>query len=384
MTAPKQPDLAALRAAIERIDEELLDALRRRMDLADDVARSKLANAAPFRDQRREDLLLRSIRGRAAEHGLDPHEVERIWRLVIDMSVARQQALVTRQDTTPLRVGYPGVEGSYSHLAARRMYAGRAGGVLLTGFDHSREAVEALRRGEQDLALLPIENTTAGSMNETYDLLAEGGVVITAELVSQVDHRLLGLPGAKLEGLREVLSHPQALTQCEAYLRERLPWARAVPDLDTGGAAQKVRERNDASVAAIASETAAQRFGLEVLARDLQPASDYTRFVEVGREATPMKPGVPFKTSLLMVLGDDKPGSLGEMLQRLTLRGVNLSKLESRPIPGSPWRYRFYVDVEGHAASAPLTAALDDIRPLTSFLRVLGTYPRAEGEGSHG
>ena len=371
------PDLEAIRIAIERIDEELLDALRRRMDLADDVARAKLAAAAPFRDQRREDLLLRRIRTRAAEHGLDPHEVERIWRLFIDMSVARQQALVTRLDTTPLRVGYPGIEGSYSHLAARRRYADRPGGVLLTGFDQPREAMEALRRGEQDLVLLPIENTTAGSMNETYDLLAEGGVVITAELVSQVDHRLLGLPGAKLEGLREVLSHPQALAQCETFLREKVPWARAVPDVDTGGAAQKVRERNDPTVAAIASETAAQRFGLEVLARNLQPAFDFTRFVEVGREATPLAPGVPCKTSLLMVL-EHKAGTLGEMLQRLTLRGVNLSKLESRPVPGQPWQYRFYVDVEGHAASAPLTAALEDIRPLTSSLRVLGTYARAE------
>ncbi|ABF89557.1 chorismate mutase/prephenate dehydratase [Myxococcus xanthus DK 1622] len=371
------PDLDLIRTSIERIDEEILDALRRRMALADDVARAKLAAAAPFRDQRREDLLLRRIRTRAAEHGLDPHEVERIWRLFIDMSVARQHELVTRLDTTPLRVAYPGVEGSYSHLAARRRYGHRAGGVLLSGFDHAREAVEALRRGEQDLVLLPIENTTAGSMNETYDLLAEGGVVITAELVSQVDHRLLGLPGAKLEGLREVLSHPQALAQCETFLREKVPWARAVPDVDTGGAAQKVRERNDASVAAIASETAAQRFGLEVLAGDLQPAFDYTRFVEVGREASPLAPGVPCKTSLLVVL-EHKPGTLGEMLQRLTLRGVNLSKLESRPIPGQPWQYRFYLDVEGHAASAAVTAALDDIRPLTSSLRVLGTYARAE------
>ncbi|MCP3143317.1 bifunctional chorismate mutase/prephenate dehydratase [Pyxidicoccus xibeiensis] len=375
------PDLEAVRIAIESIDEEILDALRRRMDLADDVARAKLAAAAPFRDQRREDLLLRRIRTRAAEHGLDPHEVERIWRLFIDMSVARQQALVQRQDTTPLRVAYPGVEGSYSHLAARRRYGNRPGGVLLTGFDHAREAMDALRRGEQDLVLLPIENTTAGSMNETYDLLAEGGVVITAELVSQVDHRLLGLPGAKLEGLREVLSHPQALAQCETFLRAKVPWARMVPDVDTGGAAQKVRERNDPAVAAIASETAAQRFGLEVLARDLQPASDYTRFVEVGREPTPLAPGVPCKTSLLVVL-EHKPGTLGEMLQRLILRGVNLSKLESRPIPGQPWQYRFYLDVEGHAASAAVTAALDDIRPLTSSLRVLGTY--ASAEGAHG
>ncbi|MBJ6763885.1 prephenate dehydratase [Myxococcaceae bacterium JPH2] len=371
------PNLEALRAAIERIDEEILDAFRRRMAVAEDVARTKLAAAWPFRDPHREDLLLRKVRARAASHGLDPHEVERIYRLLLDMSVARQQGLVARLDTTPLRVGYLGVEGSYSHLAARQRYTGRPGGVLLTGFNLAREAVQALRSGEQDFVLLPIENTTAGSMNETYDVLAEGGVVITAELVSQVDHRLLVLPGTRIEDVREVHSHPQALEQCESFLRTHLPHAKLVPETDTAGAARKVAEKHDRSAAAIASESAAQRFGLELLSSDLQPALDYTRFVEVGREATPLAPDVPCKTSLLAVL-EHKPGALGQVLQRITERGVNLTKLESRPIPGAPWKYRFYLDVEGHAASAALTAVLEDLRPLTSSLRVLGTYPRAE------
>ncbi|RKH67900.1 prephenate dehydratase [Corallococcus llansteffanensis] len=371
------PDLDTLRTALERVDEDILDALQRRMALADDVARAKLATAWPFRDPQREDLLLRKLRGRAAERGLDPHEVERLYRVILDMSVARQQALVTRLDTTPLRVGYLGVEGSYSHLAARQRYAQRPGGVLLTGFDSARHAVEALKRGEQDLLLLPIENTTAGSMNETYDVLAAGDGVITGEVVSQVDHRLLGVKGAKLEDLREVLSHPQALAQCEDYLRTHVPWARAVLGPDTGVAARTVADRNDVTVAAIASESAANRFGLVVLASDLQPGADFTRFVEVGRQPTPLAPDVPCKTSLMVVL-EHRPGALGQVLQRLTQRGVNLSKLESRPIPGAPWQYRFYLDVEGHAASAAVTAALEDLRPLTSSLRVLGTYPRAE------
>jgi chorismate mutase / prephenate dehydratase len=375
------PDLETLRSDIERIDQEILDALRRRMDLADDIARAKLAAASPFRDPRREDLVLRKVREAAAAHGLDPHEIERIYRLLMDMSVARQQALLQRMDTTPLRVGYPGIEGSYSHLAARQRYSGRLGGVLLTGFETGREALDALRRGELDLALLPIENTSAGSVNETYDLLAEGGVIITGELLSQVDHRLLGLPGARLEELRTVLSHPQALAQCEAFLR-KVPWIRPMPELDTSGAALKVRERNDPTVAAIASETAAQRFGLHVLVRDIQPSSgDYTRFVELGREATPVPPDVPCKTTILVVL-EHRPGTLGQALMQLAQRGVNLAKLESRPIPGAPWRYRFYLDVEGHAASAPLVAALEDLQPLTTSMRVLGTYPRAEG--THG
>ncbi|WP_375758268.1 prephenate dehydratase [Corallococcus exercitus] len=371
------PSLETLRAQIERIDEDILDALQRRMALADDVARAKLVTAWPFRDPQREDLLLRKLRGRAAERGLDPHEVERLYRVILDMSVARQQALVTRLDTTPLRVGYLGVEGSYSHLAARQRYSQRPGGVLLTGFDTARQAVEALKQGAQDLLLLPIENTTAGSMNEVYDVLAAGDAVITGEVVSQVDHRLLGVKGAKLEDLREVLSHPQALAQCEDFLRTHVPGARAVLGPDTAVAARMVADRNDVTVAAIASESAASRFGLVVLARDLQPGSDFTRFVEVGRQPTPLAPDVPCKTSLLVVL-EHRPGALGQVLQRLTQRGVNLSKLESRPIPGAPWQYRFYLDVEGHAASAAVTAALDDLRPLTSSLRVLGTYPRAE------
>lgn len=373
------PDLETLRIGIERIDAEILDALRRRMDLADDIARTKVAAASPLRDPKREDLVLRRVREAATSHGLDPHEIERIYRLIMDMSVARQQSLIQRLDTTPLRVGYPGIEGSYSHIAARQRYSGRPGGVLLNGFETARDVLDGLRRGELDLALLPIENTSAGSVSETYDLLAEGGATIIGEMLSQVDHRLLGLPGARLEDLRTVLSHPQALAQCEAFLR-KVPWIRPLPEYDTSGAALKVRERNDPTVAAIASETAAQRFGLQVLVQDIQPASgDYTRFVEMAREATPVPPDVPCKTTLTMVL-EHRPGTLGQVLTALAQRGVNLAKLESRPIPGQPWEYRFYLDLEGHAASAPLIAALQDLEPLTSAMRVLGTYPRAENE----
>ena len=372
------PDLQQLRVAIEQVDEELLDTLRRRMDLAEDIARAKLSAASPIRDQRREDLLLQRIRASAMARQLDPHEVERLYRFIMEMSVARQQALVTSLDTTPLRVAYPGVEGSYSHLTAKQRYAGRPGGVLLTGFDTPREAVDALRRGEVDLALLPIENTTAGAMYETYDALTEEGVTIISELVSQVQHRLLGLPGARLEALRTVRSHPQALLQCEAFLRERLPWVRQHPELDTGGAAQRVREGSDSSVAAIASDSAAQRFGLEVLARDLQGTSgDFTRFLEVAREATPLPADVPCKTSLLVVL-ENKPGTLSKALLVLAERGVNLARVESRPLPGSPWAYRFFLDLEGHAASASLEAVLQDLRLYTTSLRLLGTYPRVD------
>ena len=167
-------DLSALRRAIEALDARLLDLLAERMELVERVATAKLDAAWPFRDASREERMLLHLRELAAERGLDPHEVERLYRVVLDMSVAHQQAHVRALDSVPLRVTYQGTEGSYSHLAAQRRYAGRGGGVLLAGHETFRGAADAVVAGQADLALLPIENTTAGSINETYDLLAEG------------------------------------------------------------------------------------------------------------------------------------------------------------------------------------------------------------------
>jgi chorismate mutase / prephenate dehydratase len=333
----------------------------------------------PFRDEPREDQIIQRVRHAAVEQGLDAHEVERLYRVILDMSVAHQKAHVRSLDTTPLRVAYQGVEGSYSHLTAQRRYAGIPEGVLLEGFETFRAAADAVREGTADRALLPIENTTAGSINETYDLLAEGGLTITAEAVSRIEHCLLGLPGSRVEDLRLVLSHPQGILQCQDFLRT-VPWVRFQTEFDTAGAARKVRERNDATVAAIASEAASRMFGLEVLRRGIQSQEgNYTRFVELARDPVRFPPEAPAKTSLLLTTSH-QPGALAEVLGVFSRRGVNLAKLESRPIPASPFKYRFYLDLDGNADRDPVCAALAEVRPLTAELRVLGTYPAAERE----
>ena len=187
----------------------------------------------------------------------------------------------------------------------------------------------------------------------------------------------MALPEVKLEELRTVISHPQALAQCEMFLRGA-PWITARAEFDTAGAARKVRASNDRTLGAIASESAAHTFGLEVLRRGIQNQSgNFTRFVEMSRTGTPCPASAACKTSLLLSLAH-RPGALGEVLTRFGERGVSLTKIESRPIPGAPWRYRFYLDLEGHAASEPVSAALEEIRPLTTELRVLGTYARAD------
>ncbi len=377
------PDLEAIRRELEHVDEDLLKGFRRRVELSREVAGIKISSAFPFRDQLREEQLLTRVRTIAAELDLDPHQTERIFRLLIEMSIAAQQGYIRDLDKAPLRVAYQGVEGSFSHLTAQRQYAGRPGGVVLQGYELFREAAEGVLDGRHDIALLPIENSTAGSINETYDLLAEGGLVITAEVISQVAHCLLALPGAKIEELRLVLSHPQALRQCEQFFRDR-SWLRAQPEFDTAGAAARVREGNDPTVGAIASEPAARVFGLEILAHGIQnQAGNFTRFVEVAREAAPCPPDLPCKTSLLLATGNH-PGDLGEVLRSFSRRGLNLTKLESRPIPATPWRYRFYLDIEGHVASVPVTEALEAIEPKTAELRILGCYPRAEVPGHPG
>ncbi|MFL6195564.1 MAG: prephenate dehydratase, partial [Thermoanaerobaculia bacterium] len=250
-------------------------------------------------------------------------------------------------------------------------------GVLLEGFEAFRAAAGAVREGASDRALLPIENTTAGSINEVYDLLAEGGLAITAEEVSRIEHCLLGLPGARVEDLRRVLSHPQGLLQCQDFLRS-VPWVHAQAEFDTAGSARKVREMNDPTVAAIAGEPAARVFGLEVLRRGIQSQEgNFTRFVELAREPVRFPPEAPAKTSLLLTLGH-QPGALAEVLGVFSRRGVNLAKLESRPIPESPFRYRFYLDLVGNAGRDPVRAALAEAEPLAAEVRVLGTYPAAD------
>jgi chorismate mutase/prephenate dehydratase len=337
---------------------------------------AKLDAASPFRDRVRVERLLHRLREHATDAGIDPHQIERLYRVVMDMSVAHQEAAVRNRPDAPLRVAYQGVEGAYSHLAAQRRYAGREGGALLTGHDSFRSAADAVIHGTADLALLPIENTTAGSINEVYDLLADGKLHITGEVVSAIEHCLLALPGVKLDELRVVISHPQALAQCHAFFAQHAHLV-ARPELDTAGAARRVAQSGDRTLAAIASSAAAKTYGLAIVAQGIQSAAgNATRFVEIALRPAPLGDGAQPKTSLMLSLAD-RPGALGEILMRFAVHGLSLTKIESRPIPNAPFTYRFYVDVMGHAATEPFQAALDEVRPLTTELHVLGTYAAA-------
>lgn len=368
------PDLSSLRDRIEAVDRQIISLLAERLKIVEDVAAAKLSSASPFRDREREELLLQRLRAQATGAGLDPHQVERMYRVVMDMSVAHQEATVRSREDVPLRITYQGVEGSYSHLAAQKRYAGRVGGALLAGHDTFRGAAEAVIAGTADLALLPIENTTAGSINQVYDLLQAADVHVVGEETWRVDHCLAAIGDVPLSSLSRVLSHPQGLEQCAGFLRT-LPGAAPVIVFDTAEAMRAVAEQADPTWAGIGSPEAAEAHGLVVLRRGLADrAENWTRFLLLARNPVRVPERVPSKTSLVLVTSHEE-GALLRCLEILSRSKHSLTKLESRPRPGRPFEYLFFLDFEGNVADPRTQTVLDQLREATLALKVLGSYP---------
>ncbi|NNF03476.1 MAG: prephenate dehydratase, partial [Rhodothermales bacterium] len=252
------------------------------------------------------------------------------------------------------------------------------------------EAVfEAAESGRADRALIPIENTLHGSVHENYDLLREHDLEIVAESHLRIRHRLLSVGGASLASIRTVTSHPQALGQCRAFLRTRLPDATIVPSYDTAGAARGVARSGDPSMAAIAGRRAADEYGLITLAEDIESNhNNFTRFLTLARPGTAAPPRDetptggerPFKTSIVYAQRDNVPGSLFKSLAVFALRDIDLYKIESRPLVGSPGQYIFYLDLQGSRDDEPVRRALAHLDEVAASVKVLGTYVAAPVE----
>ncbi|HEY1420857.1 MAG TPA: prephenate dehydratase [Candidatus Dormibacteraeota bacterium] len=268
------------------------------------------------------------------------------------------------------RVGYQGEPGAYSDEAVAAVFPGGEA----VGHPTFRQAFDALSLGAVDAAVLPVENTTAGVVQEVSDLLWElPGLRIVGEHVLPVRHCLLGWPGP----VERALSHPQALAQCDRYLHSRQ--IRPVSFHDTAGAARAVSERREPGTAAIASKSAAARYGLYVLAEGIQDDSENrTRFivVERGEAVRPAQATGTAKCSLALVTAD-RPGSLAHALDCFARRGLNLTRLDSRPMKGRPFEYRFYLDFAVNGSGAEAESALNDLEEASAEIRLFGTFPAA-------
>ena len=371
-------DLADLRRALDDIDKVILNALGERARLTEDITAVKSQDGHPLRDGEREAALLAHRATYGERLGLDPSVVRRIYHEILEDSVRRQRDWLRSPaaDSPPLSVAYQGTEGAYGHEAAIRHFGVERRPVTFKAYRSFRETAEAVQHGDAMRAVLPIENSTAGSVHEVYDLLFRLNLAVVGEEVLEVRHRLLGLPGATLEGLTRVHSHPQALAQCSEFLAEH-PTVETEPAANTALAAERVAREGRLDQAAIASAEAGDRHGLVALARDIaNQALNFTRFVVVSAVPQDCDPLHDAKVSLVFGTKHER-GALVRCLNILAAEGVSLTKLESRPKPGTAWEYVFYVDVEGHLAEPRMQSALAGLAQATQFLRVLGCYPRA-------
>jgi prephenate dehydratase len=274
-----------------------------------------------------------------------------------------------------MRIAFQGAAGAYSEAAALGAWP-RAESVPLERFE---DVFQAVSDGRASHGILPVENSVGGSIHRNYDLLLEHDLPIVAETELTVVHNLLALPGTPLSAIARVFSHPQALAQCERYLQS-LPGVEVVATYDTAGSAQMIRDQGLTDTAAVASARAAEIFGLEVLRAGIQDYADnITRFVLIAREPTPL--GVPDKTTLAFALHNE-PGALFKALSVFALRGIDLTKLESRPERGRPWEYLFYVDLGVGRDDPRCGRAIEHLTEFARWVRDLGSYPRWKGSPS--
>jgi len=270
----------------------------------------------------------------------------------------------------PIRVAFQGEIGAYSESAIYEFFGQNVQPIPCKRFSDVFRSVES---GETEFGVVPIENSIEGSVTQVYDLFLEYDLKVCGEVVLRIAHCLIANPGIELGSIKVIFSHPQALGQCRNFL-ERLN-CELISTYDTAGSVKMIKERGMLDAAAIASERAAEIYGMNILARDIADnPNNYTRFFVLSKNDAP--PTGNDKTSIIFSTRH-VPGALYRALGEFALRGINLTKIESRPTRQRPWEYNFYLDFEGHRTEARCAEALEGLRRNTLFLKILGSYPKA-------
>jgi len=360
---PLRLDLEAVRARIDAVDEQIHRFISERARLAQAVGMSKSASgrAVDFYRPEREAQVLR--RARARNSGpLRDEEVLRLFREIMSACLAQQE---------PLKVAFLGPEGTFTQTAVLNHFGHSVRALPLSSIDEVFHEVEA---GSADFGVVPIENSTEGTVNHTLDRFLTSPLKICGEVELRIRQHLMGSMNS-LGRIVRVCSHPQSLAQCREWLEEHLPGIEQVPVSSNAEGAR--RARDEKGTAAIAGETAAEVYGLKVLAAEIEDRADNTtRFLVLGRKL--FAPSGEDRTTLLVsVLHTDAPGALSRLLEPLARHRVSLTRIESRPSRRRKWDYVFFIDFEGHAEDSHIAKALAALKKRASLFRVLGSYPRA-------
>ena len=373
-------DLTEIRQQITQIDRSLLKLLSERHRLAFDVVRSKEVTQKPLRDVEREQQLLQELI-RFAEnenYQLEPQYITQIFQKIIEDSVLTQQVYLQKklneQREKSIHIAFLGKRGSYSHLAARN-YATRYQEQLIELSCNSFEQIfEKVANSEADYGVLPLENTTSGSINEVYDLLQHTELSLVGELAYPIKHCVLVNDQDDLSQIDTLYSHPQVIQQCSRFIRS-LDRVHIEYCESSSHAMQLVASLNKPNIAALGNEDGGHLYGLRVLKTDIaNQSNNITRFIVIAREALAVSPQIHTKTLLLMTTSQ-QAGALVDALLVFKKHQIKMTKLESRPIYGKPWEEMFYLEIEANIHHPDTQAALTELGQVSSYLKVLGCYP---------
>jgi chorismate mutase/prephenate dehydratase len=374
-------DLGEIRKKIDAIDKDLVRLFEERMDLCREVAEYKVETGKKVFDREREQEKIKAVSA-MVQNPENTHGVDELFSQIMSNSRKMQYSLLEKAgkslrkpyesieqiDCNHCKVVYQGVPGAYSYMAMQQFFGEQVNHFNVLTW---RDAMEAVRDGSADYAVLPIENSTTGSVAGVYDLLQEYDNYIIAETYVKIEHALLGLPGTDISQVKTVYSHPQGLMQCETFLEEHKNWQQ-IGQANTAGSAKKVLKEQDTTQVAIASEAAAKVYGLEILKSQINDyGNNTTRFVIVSKERkfikNAKKMSIVFETA-------NEAGTLYNVLSHIIYNKLNMAKIESRPIEGKNWEFRFFVDFEGNMEDEPVIDALHGIQEETKYMKLLGNY----------
>lgn len=367
-------ELESCRREIDEIDAELVRLFERRMGVCRDVALYKQAHYMDILNAAREETVLKS----RAQQVSDPALVQSVMALfteIMRLSREEQRRYLEAQTQTRL-IAYSGVPGAYSECAVVGFFGEDCERVSFKTFD---EVFAAVADGKARYGVVPVENSSSGSINDVYDLLGKYACHIVGEQLVRVEHCLLGVPGAKVSDITQVFSHEQGFAQCPKFLGEHPDWV-TTPYFNTAIAARHVAEMGDKRYAAIASRLAAKHYGLDVIAPDIHTFDgNHTRFVIVSASPTPI--GIPDKATVTFTLRHER-GTLMRALSSFVAMGMNMTHIESRPLHNSNWEYCFYVDLTGNLRESNLGVLMGSLQGDCENCRLLGAYHAAR-EDAH-
>lgn len=377
----KMKDLLELRDEIDQIDRQIVALYEDRMKISEQVAEYKISTGKKVFDKERENEKLSTLTAMAGS-SFTKHGIRELFEQIMTMSRKKQYQLLTKHgiiekpefmevdklDYADAKIVFQGVEGAYSQMALKEYFGEHTNSYHVETW---RDAMEAIKTGKADYAVLPIENSSAGIVSENYDLLVEYDNCIVGEQIIKIDHALLGVKGASLEDIDAVYSIPQALMQCSKYLDVHRNWEKKSLK-NTAASAKKVKEDGKKNQAAIASIKTADIYGLDVLDDTIQNnQNNATRFIIVTGKKIYEKNAN--KISICFEVPHES-GSLYHMLSHFIYNNLNMNKIESRPVQGKEWEYRFFVDFEGNLKDGAVQNALSGLKEEAHHLKILGNY----------